>query len=432
MFPDHLGLALFMLLLLIAPQLPVEIPGGITGGNISLGVAGLVIWILFRCRRKLPPVPFSTYNHLVRHPLFWLNVFALYAFLMSLISASTMSIAYGIQFLFYSFVLGFLMMPYHRKFPVLYSTVAGKIVLSVGIIFSIAIIVSTFTGPLYPHQARWTQRTWGGAMIQQGVGFSESQNLAGPVVVFFLAFCAFMYRGEPWKKWCLLVLMLYALMATFSRAVIASFVLAQILLFGMDLVKCLLRKMKSRQLLKQLSFGLSGMLVSLAVFILVNSFVYKSFFLALETGVGIEKRTSYHSQRIAVRDLSRRLDRWKHGIDYWQAQSLTGKIFGRGFRASMEISSDRESWYCAHNLYITILGDFGLIGLAVFLIMILKAFRDFVCLSLAPGSEHIGKFGLLVLIALSIDNLTGPYFYSPVCLSLLIISLSMVCFRIDS
>lgn len=451
MFSSHLGFAVFMLLLLVAPQIPIIIPGGITESNISLGLVGLVIWFLLYCNRNFPSVQILRCGFRISHPLFWLIIFALYAFLISLISASIVSIAYGIQFLFYSIVLGFLMLQYSDSFSALHRSAAEKIVMSIGALFSIAIIVSAFTGPIYPHQTRWTLRNWGGAVIQQGVGFSESQNLAGPVVVFFLAFCIFMYSGKLWKKWCLLVLMFYALMTTLSRAIIISFIIALALVYGMDIIKSFFSKMKIRQLSKQISFCMSGILVSLAFFILVNTFVYKSFIPALRTGLGIENKKSHDSQRIAsptglcienkkshdpqriaLRDLNRRLDNWKHGIDYWRSQSLIGKIFGRGFRASMDISPDTKSWYCAHNVYINIIGDFGVIGLVIFLIMILKAFRDFIYLSFTRGSEHIGKFGLLVLVVLSIDNLTGPYFYSPLCLSLLIISFSLICFRTDA
>lgn len=432
MFSSHLGFAIFMLLLLVAPQIPIIIPGGITESNISLGLIGLVIWFLLYCNRNFPSAQILRCDFRISHPLFWLIIFALYAFLISLISASVVSIAYSIQFLFYSVVLGFLMLKFSDSFSALHRLAAENIVMSIAVLFCIAIIVSAFTGPIYPHQTRWTVRNWGGAVIQQGVGFSESQNLAGPVVVFFLAFCIFMYSGKLWKKWCLLVLMFYALMTTLSRAIIISFIIALALVYGMDIIKSFFSKMKIKQLSKQISFCMSGILVSLAFFILVNTFVYKSFIPALRTGLGIENKKSHDPQRIALRDLNRRLYNWKHGIGYWRSQSLIGKIFGRGFRASMDISPDTKSWYCAHNVYINIIGDFGVIGLVIFVIMILKAFRDFIYLSFTRGSEHIGKFGLLVLVGLSIDNLTGPYFYSPLCLSLLIISFSLICFRTDA
>jgi len=97
-------------------------------------------------------------------------------------------------------------------------------------------------------------------------------------------------------------------------------------------------------------------------------------------------------------------------------------IFGGGFRSSMTVGA---AWKDAHNVYITILGDFGIIGLMLFLGALSAAFFRYARSLLTGRARGIERFGLLVLLALSIHNMTGPYFYSPLCLSLLIFTFAV-------
>jgi hypothetical protein len=71
-------------------------------------------------------------------------------------------------------------------------------------------------------------------IIQQGVGFSESQNMAGPVTIFFIAAGAYLPHSESRQRWILVCVPLLALLATLSRSAIISFLLAFTLLFCLD------------------------------------------------------------------------------------------------------------------------------------------------------------------------------------------------------
>ena len=106
-------------------------------------------------------------------------------------------------------------------------------------------------------------------------------------------------------------------------------------------------------------------------------------------------------------------------------------IFGGGFRSSMTILSDRGTWKDAHNVYITILGDFGVVGLTLFLAALFVALLRYIRLFLTDKVGRIERFGLMAVLALSIHNLTGPYSYSPVCLSLLIFTLAVTSCPVD-
>jgi hypothetical protein len=89
----------------------------------------------------------------------------------------------------------------------------------------------------------------------------------------------------------------------------------------------------------------------------------------------------------------------------------------------MAISS-YGTWHTPHNVYITILGDFGIVRLVLFLTAIFKAMVHYARPLLAGKAGRSEKFGLMVVSALSIHNMTGEFFYSPVCLSLLIFTLA--------
>ena len=240
--------------------------------------------------------------------------------------------------------------------------------------------------------------------------------MAGVVIIFFLAACMYLYRGEVWKKWLLLCLFLSALLATLSRGAIFSFALALGFVYCLDSVEPLVQRASIKvSLLKNIrlvTFALAFVVIALTVAIYLTN---KSLLPAILSGFGLSQGYSVVSS-----DASLRLGHWAWGMDVWTSGGLLKMIFGGGFRSSMLISAGRGTWHTAHNMYITILGDFGVVGLTLFLGALFVAFFRYAHLFLTCKAQGIEKFGLLVLLALSIDNMTGPYFYSPVCLSLLI------------
>ena len=119
-----------------------------------------------------------------------------------------------------------------------------------------------------------------------------------------------------------------------------------------------------------------------------------------------------------------RFDLWRGGLNNWASGSLLKMIFGEGFRSSMTISTT-GAWGTAHNAYITMLGDFGVVGLTLFLAALFGAFFRYARLFLTDKAGRAERFGLMFVLALSIHNMTGPYFYSPICLSLLLFILAV-------
>jgi len=413
---NHIGFALFMLLLLIAPKIPLHISGGSERSSVSLGIAGLVLWYL-----AYPENLFCFPRISISHPLCWIILFAIYAFIVSLLSTNIISITYSLQYLLYAVIGTILMRRYARSFMNSNSRRSRSIFFVIAVIYTVGILISILTGPIYPYLVLQTQRQWAGLTIQQGVGFAENQNMAGPVVMFFAAACIYLYRGKLWKKWILLILFLSALLATLSRGAIISFVLAMAFVYCLNnLVPFIKRGNLKVSALKDIGFVVLALSFIVAAVVLAACAINKTFLIAIISGFGL-----YGQHSVVVRDLGSRADIWAWGIEKWASQGLLKMIFGGGFRSSMIVLADRGTWKDAHNVYITILGDFGIVGLTLFLVALLAAFFRYARLFLTEKARGIEKFGLLALLALSIDNMTGPYFYSPVSLALLIFTFAV-------
>lgn len=406
---NQIGFTLFMSLLLIAPKIPLRIPGGAERSSVSLGIVGLVVWYL-----AYPKKLFYFPRIRISHPLSWMIIFTIYAFIVSLLSINMVSIAYSVQFLLYVVIGTILMRKYGHNFVSTNYRYAHSIFFAIAAIYSVAILISIFCGPIYPHIAlSSTHRRWAGITIQQGVGFSEGYNIAGAVVIFFLAACIYMYDRRIWKKWILLSLLLFALLATLSRGAIFSFALALGLVYCLDSVEPLVQRASIKvSVLKNIGFVISALSFLIILIGLGIYSVNKSVLIAILSGFGLGQQHS-----VVSKDMAARFSLWAWGMDVWASGSLLRMVFGGGFRSSMTVGA---AWKDAHNVYITILGDFGVVGLALFLAALFGAFFQYTRLFLTGKAGRIEKFGLMAMLALSIHNMTGPYFYSPICLSLLI------------
>lgn len=411
---NHIGFTLFMLLLLIAPQIPIEVPGGIERSCVSLGLAGLVIWFL-----ACPKRPFSFPRIGAWHPLFWIIIFAAYAFIVSLLSRSMVSIVYSVQFLAYAVLGTILMRRYARYSMKTNASKTNRILFGIAILFSLGILISVLTGPIYPHQTV-TAKRWGGFYIRRGPGFCGNANMAGAVVTFFIAACIYLYRGKIWKKWILLCLISLALLLTLSRSAIISFLLALIFVCLLDNLRPVVQRASIKvSVLKNMGFVISALSILVILIGLGIYLLNKSLPLAILSGFGLSGEHGLISS-----DMAARFNLWWWGLNNWASQGLLKMIFGGGFRSSMTIASI-GAWKTAHNIYITILGDFGVVGLTLFLTALFVAFFRYARLLLTDKAGRIERFGLVAVLALSIQNMTGVFFYSPVCLSLLILTFAV-------
>ncbi len=408
---NHLGFTLFMSLLLIAPKIPLRISGGAERSSVSMGIVGLVLWYLI-----YPKKMFCFPRISIFHPSFWIIMFAIYAFVVSLLSTRIASIAYSVQFLLYVILGTVLMKQYAYNFSNMNHNRTRMIFFAIAILFSVGILISVLTGPIYPHQVGATQRQWAGFKIQHGVGFSEAYNMAAPVVVFFLAACIYMYRDKIWKKWILLNLLLFALLATLSRSAIFSFALALGFIHCLDSIVPLVRRASIKVSVLKV-FGFVVLFFGSLIIILQSQATTKALMLGVFSGFDLT-----HQHGVVSRDMGLRFSLWAWGLDNWKSGGLLEMIFGGGFRSSMTVGA---AWKDAHNVYITILGDFGIVGLALLLAALFVALFRYTNLILTDKAGAIERFGLVVVLTLSIHNTTGPYFYSPISLTLLIFTFAV-------
>ncbi len=408
---NNIGFALFMSLLLIAPKIPLRIPGGAERSSVSMGIVGLVLWYLI-----YPKKMFCFPRISIFHPSFWIIMFAIYAFVVSLLSTKMASIAYSVQFLLYVILGTVLMKQYAYNFSNMNHNRTRLIFFAIAIVFSVGILISVLTGPIYPHQVGATQRKWAGLAIQHGVGFSEAYNIAAPVAMFFLVACIYMYRGKTWKKCILLCLLLFALLATLSRGAIFSFALALGFVCFLDSIVPLVQRASIKVSVLKISGFVTLFFCSL-IFILQSHATTRALMSGVLSGFGLT-----HQDGVVSRDMDARFSLWAWGMDVWTSGGLLKMIFGGGFRSSMTVGA---AWKDAHNVYITILGDFGIVGLALLLAAFFVALFRYTNLILTDKAGAIERFGLVTVLTLSIHNVTGPYLYSPISLTLLIFTFAV-------
>ncbi len=412
---NHAGFALFLFLLLIAPQIPVASLVGAARSNVSLGLAALLVWYLSYPKKLLYFPAIST-----SHPFLWLMLFAVYAFIISLLSTRITSISYAVQFLGYTILGTILFKRYARYCGGAGCYNSSWILFGIAAIYATGVLFSALMKPIYSYQLQ-RHKSWESIDIQRSSGFCENPNMAGFVVVFFLFACLYLYRQAQWKRWLLFCLLLAAMLATVSRSAMFSCIAAAFFVYLIGMIEPLVQRASIKTKVSvHFVFAASAVCLFVVIFISSLWFVDQSFLSAHFSGYGLTPQGD-----ILSKDFTSRLELWKWGIDAWASHGTLRMIFGGGFRSSMTVLSERGTWMDAHNMYITILDEFGIVGLALFLVFLCTAFFRYLRKFLSAQAQNTDTFGLLVLLTLSIDNMTGTYFYSPICLSLLIFTMAV-------
>jgi len=401
---DHVGFSVFLALLLLAPQVPLRLGGALPDlSGVGLGVLGLAIWFVL--------VP----GHMLRlcvSPVaaLLLCTFALYALMVSVVSMRLSSIAYALQYSVYV-IMGWLMLGGYLKRAAHKGQleVVVRIIAVIGLVYSIGVIVSVWTGPIYPHQVLWSARNWGGYFIQQGVGFAEGTNLAGATLIVFCALFCFAIRTRWVSVYALAALT--ALMLTISRGSIFGFVVGVCALWALDG----LRIISYVRFRRGTTIRVLAMVGFLSIMILFGLIMLPSdgLLTAIGTGFGFGGEGLTQSE-------STRFEYWLMGLKVWADGDIWQLLFGRGFRGSM-MFSESGAWLTAHNMYITILGDFGVIGLFLFLAVFVFFLVPVALRIIRDGGSGLERACLVAVLGLLAHNMTEAYLYSPTLITLLLI-----------
>jgi len=420
---DHIGFTLVLVFLFLAPKIPIQmIPIQISGGSvrssISLGFLGYVIWFLI-CPSYL--LKFS--KRTIPLPIIFFNIFAFYAFFISLLSTNLVSIAYAFQFLFYVVIGSLFLSRYILKSRINNSIdISLKIFFTVMIIYAIGVLVSVFTGPFYPFQTIYTLRPWGNLWIQQGVGFSEGQNMAAEILIIFTAASIYLYQGNRFKKIILICLSLSALISTLCRSPIIAFLVAILSLLFLEFVRVIVFSGKIK---KKILSSVFSLILGLFFIIIIGGIslyiINKPLLTAILLGFGFGE-TDYF-----ITDLNTRFSLWSRGLNKWNSTgSIIPCIFGNGFRSSMGIVSKTGAWATSHNIFVTILAELGIIGFTIFISIFLISLLEYSHIIVKNKDINLGllaRFGFVSVLGIMIHNLAGEFLYSPISISMLILTI---------
>lgn len=399
----NIGFGLFLVLLLIAPQVPV---GGFDARvNVPLGAAGLVLWLMLAPRLPMRAV-------LSMPTILGLIAFSLYAWLVSFYSGRLIAIEYGAQYAFYAVVGGVLIPAYvvHRTRQGRQAEV-WRILAWVGAIYLGGIIVSLWTGPIYPHQVGYADKLYGSLLIPRGTGFSDGANAAGGISAVLATLYLFLYRPSGRRPLLLAVLGVAGMIATLSRSAMAAFGAAICVAAVVVVLHAVLVRGTVRLRLPLVPTAL----LSLGIIVGVVSFQ--------QPIVAAAWQRLVLDQVQRENDVNLRLQIWEGHASAWTGKSFANQLAGSGFKSSGVIQGT-TAYHTAHNAYLEILNDFGIVGLLIFGAAVTVALLKALYYSLMQPDNKLAMFCLTGLVVLAVHDLAEIFFYNMGVLSLLIILLT--------
>jgi len=413
----HFIFGSLFILLLIAPQIPIGNLTGFKRNTLSLGFIPLLLWLIFSPREVIK----SLRNIYSKEGLIIITITM--GVIRTLVLLEIVSTLYAIQFWFYAF-FSFLFFSSYFKIVIKKKqfSVLIKILILIGVIYASGCIISTFIGPIYPYQAGATRAYWGGGWVQKGTGFAEGQNSAGVILSTLLWLAIFLFSHHKiTKKWIISIIIIgLGLFSTLSRGAIFSFILGLLIFLILLLIRTLKTSYIKRFLFRKL---LIIFIINIIIFFslaTISTLLFPSYSTGILRGFGIN-----NSQQV-VYDATQRFLRWSEGIKFWEKQRTINQLIGGGFRSS-SYQDKSGLWHTPHNFYISVLGDFGIIGLLMFVVIVLVSIIIEKGLKLLTQKRNIAinSFVFTSLISISINNFLGPYIYSPVILTLFILVLSI-------
>ena len=336
-----------------------------------------------------------------------LVAFAIYTVSIALISWDKISIGYSLQMAFYILFGFFLITGYLKQaIEARRIRVTFSIVSIVALIYLTGVIVSAWTGPIYPHQVLNIDKLLG---ADRAIGFSEGSNAAAAIVLSLLSVAAFVNkRSRP----LFVGLVFIALLLTLSRSAAIGLGVA----FGLlILLKGLNAFVNGRDISRYIVITWIAVLLAIA-----SPTVFDSF-LDIEDvpplAATIQRLQLDESEMSADRAFFGRTRIWDRGLGTWAAGNPFQIIFGQGLRRS-QTTSQGQIWNTAHNSYIAFLGDLGLVGFWLFVIPILWLIMSLGFKIATANHDALDVYTFLALTSLAVHNMTGLFFYSPVVLSL--------------
>jgi hypothetical protein len=382
---SNIGFALFLVLLLIAPGIPLSGTG--TTASVSPAAVGLVAWFMLSPRLPVRVI-------LSMPTLLALIGFSLYVLLGSLASGKPISIAYAIQYAFYTVAAGAMIPAYliHRTRQDRQAE-AWRILAWVGEIYLAGIIVSLWTGPLYQGHIESSGKAYGELTVPRGSGFAESVNAAAGIAAVFAALYLIAYRPSGRRpSFLLAVLGLAGLIATLSRSAIIAFAIAVCFLGVLMALRAVCVRGRIHGRLP---------VVPAALALLCGIVGVVSFELPIVEAAW---------QRLVLDQTVR-----------WGDKPLAEQVLGSGFRSG---NTSGGVFHTSHNFYIEALNDFGIIGVMIFVSILAVSLSRTAWYVVMRSSDRLSMFCVVGITTLAVHNMTQVFFYDAATLIFLILLLA--------
>ncbi len=393
---DHLMFFLTLCMMYIAPRLPVAHFGisGPSKSTVSLAIVTFVIWALLKPSRLI-----QCPKEIGKLPLFilWFSVFSI---LSTLSSGNLSNIITAVQYFLYAYLSVMLLSHYiSAAINADQFQTSLKIIVFISFIYAVGVIVSMWTGPIYPYQVLDIGRNWGGVHLNQGVGFGVNANGASGILAVFCSLVIVFYKGTKFRRGLTIVVLITSLFLTISRAGIIGFMLGLIFVGILIITRNIIIGRKSMgNIFKRFGLMYTLICVVLAIFMFIET--KPNIENSLLVGVGLGD-TNIMEAEIA------RTHTWRKGLDNWSNGPTLYAMKGRGFRGT---SSARNDYIAtSHNFLIAALGDFGILGTLLFFVSYLWLFLNSV--GLVMSDNKVGTFGVWTFVSLLFLNMTDSFFY---------------------
>ncbi len=393
---DHLMFFLSLCMMFIAPRLPVALFGisGPSKSTISMALFAFAIWVLLKPSRLI-----QFPKEAGKLPLFiiW---FSIYSIISTLSSGNLSNLITSVQYFLYAY-LGVMLLSHYLSAVInagQFQT-SMKIIVFISFVYAVGVIVSMWTGPIYPYQILDIGRNWGGVYLTQGVGFGVNANGVSGILAVFCCLVIVLYKETKFKRAMTIVVLITSLFLTISRAGIIGFMLGMIFVATLIITRNIITGIKTRGNI-YIRFGLSYTLICVLLAIFMYFETKPNIKRSLLVGLGLGNTGIMEIE-------SARTNTWKKGLENWQNGPTLEILKGRGFRGT---ASDEEDYIAtSHNFLIAALGDFGLLGTLLFFVSYLWLLLNAV--GLVMTDNKVGTFGVWTFVSLLFLNMTDSFFY---------------------
>ncbi|MGE6683714.1 O-antigen ligase family protein [Paenisporosarcina sp. NPDC076907] len=327
----------YLIVSLFAPPIPIGI--GNSDSFISFGIFVITLFIVWRTLKLKFEflTPFKPYGFFVSSLVFFIIIHSLY-FLLLVHNINVF--LYEIQWIVYFLGLALLIFDIFQNQELQNKLLKSTIFLH--FLLGITGIISSFTGPFYSYAVGWYDGRYG-FNVFRAIGTSGSANgLAGSMAIFLIITILSPKEWLPFKKTYLIFVFGLTLILTQSKSGFLAFLLGfGVLVFIQFLFNVSLKKLYNLYFLMGLFVGL--------IFLLKN-------FIS-----------------IAINDSSNRVNYTKHVLLQYEESNFLNKLFGLGFRQTAYINSETLGWVTAHNSYVSLLAEIGLIGFGLIIGIIITS-----------------------------------------------------------